>query len=227
MSAKTLESPLDCKEIKTVLPKGNQSWVCIGRTDAEAEAPILWPPELKNWLIGKDPNAGKDWRQEKKRSTEDEMVGWHHQLDGHEFELAPGVGDRQGSLACCSPWDCKELDMTEQLNWTEASMAHMLKNLPAMQQDPDSIPGSGRSPGDGNGNLLQYSCLENPMDRGAWRATVHGVLKSQTRLSNYTSTFKQEADFWGKIQEFILCILIFIFIYLFTIYSALHPIMWS
>ena len=100
---KTLESPLDCKEIKPVNPKGNQSWIFIGRTDAEAEAPILWPPDVKNWLTGKDPDAGRDWRQEK-GMTEDEMVGWHHQLNWHEFEQAPGVGDGQGSLACYSPW---------------------------------------------------------------------------------------------------------------------------
>ena len=100
---KTPENPSDCKEIQSVHPKGNQSWIFIGRTDAEAETPILWPPDVKKWLIGKDPDAGKDWRQEK-GMTEDEMVGWHHQLDGHEFEQALGVGDGQGSLVCCSPW---------------------------------------------------------------------------------------------------------------------------
>ena len=115
---KTLESPSDCKEIKPVNPKGNQSWILIGRTDAEAEAPILWPPDAKNWLIGKDPDAGRDWRQKEKGTTEDEMVGWHHWLDGHEFEQALGVGDGQGSLVCCSPWGRKESDTTEQLNWT-------------------------------------------------------------------------------------------------------------
>ena len=98
---KTLESPLDCKEIKPVHPKGNQSWIFIGRTDVEAETPILWPPDVKNWVIGKDPDAGKDWRQEVKGTTEDEMVEWHHR---HEFEQALGVGDGQRSLACCSPW---------------------------------------------------------------------------------------------------------------------------
>ena len=116
MLEKILESPLDCKEIQPVSPKGNQSWICIGRTDAEA--PILWPPDVKNWLIWKDLDAGKDWRQEKKGMTEDEMVGWHHWLNAHEFEQAPGVGDGQGSLVCCSPWGCKELDMTE-LNWKD------------------------------------------------------------------------------------------------------------
>ena len=100
---KTLEIPLHYKEIQPVHPKGNQSWIFIGRTDTEAETPILWPPAAKNWLIGKDPDAGKDWRQEKKGTTEDEMVAWYHQLDGQEFEQAPRVGDGQESLACCSP----------------------------------------------------------------------------------------------------------------------------
>ena len=114
---KTLKSPLDCKDIQPVHPKGSQSWIFIGRTDAEAEAPILWPPDAKNWLIGKDPEAGKDWRQEK-GMIEDEMVGWHHWLG---FEQALGVDDGQGSLECCSPWGRKESDTTEQLNWTELS----------------------------------------------------------------------------------------------------------
>ena len=104
-----LENPLGCKEIQPVNPKRNQSWIYFGRTSAKAEAPILWPPDVKHWLIGKDPDAGKDWRQEEKGMTGDEMVGWHHQLDGHEFEQALGVGEGQGSLVCCSPWSCKEL----------------------------------------------------------------------------------------------------------------------
>ena len=112
---KILESPLDCKEIQPVRPKENQSWIFIGRTDPEAETPRLWSPDAKNWLTGKDPDAGKDWRQEK-GMTEDEMLGWHHSLNGQEFEQAPGV-DGQGSLACCSPWDRKESDSTERLNW--------------------------------------------------------------------------------------------------------------
>ena len=95
------------------------NWIFIGRTDAEAETPILWPPDAKSWLIWKDPDAGKDWRQEEKGTTEDEMVGWHHWLYGHEFEQAPGVGDGQGNLVCCSPWGCKESDTTKRLNWTE------------------------------------------------------------------------------------------------------------
>ena len=118
---KTLESPLDCKEIQPVHPKGNQSWIFIGRTDAEAETPILWPPDVKNWLIWKDPDARQDWRQEEKGMTEDEMVGWHHWCDGHEFEQSLGVGDGQESLACYNPWGLKESDTTEQLSWTDGS----------------------------------------------------------------------------------------------------------
>ena len=116
---KTLESPLDCEEIQPVHPKGDQSWVFFGRTDVEAETPILWPPEAKNWLLGKDPHPGKDRRWEEKEMTEDEMVGWHHRLNGHEFEWTPGVGDGQEGLACCGPWGRKESDTTERLNWTE------------------------------------------------------------------------------------------------------------
>ena len=116
---KTLESPLARKEIKPVNPKANQSWIFIGRTDPEAETPILWPPDVKNWLIGQDPDAGKDWRQEEKQTIENEMVGWYHWFDEREFEQGPGTGDRQGSLVCCSPLGCKESDMTEWMNWTE------------------------------------------------------------------------------------------------------------
>ena len=112
---KILESPLDCREIKPVHPKGNQSWIFIGRTDIEAETPILWPPDVKNWFIGKDPDAGKYWRQEEKGMTEDKVVGWHDWLNGHEFEQALGDDEGQGSLECYSPWGCKELDTTE---WT-------------------------------------------------------------------------------------------------------------
>ena len=105
-----------CKEIKPVNPKGNLSWIFIGRTDAEAETPILWPPDVKSWLIWKDPDAGKDWGQEEKGTIEDEMVRWHHRLNEHKSEQAPGVGDGQGSLVCCIPWDHKESEKTERLN---------------------------------------------------------------------------------------------------------------
>ena len=142
---KILERPLDCKEIQSVHPK-DQFLVFIGRTDVEAETPILWPPDAKSWLIWEDPVAGKDWEKEEKGTTEDEMVGWHHWLNGHGFVWTPGVGDGQGGLVCCGSWGCKELDTTEQLNWTELNA----------------------SPGEGNGYPLQYSRLENPMDGGAW-----------------------------------------------------------
>ena len=116
---KTPESPLYHREIQPVHSKGDQSWVFIGRTEAKAEIPIFWPVDAKNWLVGKDPNAEKDWRQEEKGTTENEIVGWHHWLDRHESEQALGVGDEQGGLAYCISWGHRELDMTEQLNWTD------------------------------------------------------------------------------------------------------------
>ena len=120
---KTLESPLDCKEIQPVHSKGDQYWVFFGRNDAKAETPVLWPPRAKSWLTGKYPNAGKDWGQEEKGTTEDETAGWHHWLDGREFEWTLGVGDGQGGLVCCDSWGRKESDTTEQLNWTELKEA--------------------------------------------------------------------------------------------------------
>ena len=127
---KTLESPLDCKEIQPIHPKEKQSWIFIGRTDAETKTPILWPPHEKSWLIGKDSDAGKDWSWEQKGMTENEIVGWHHRRNGCKFEQAPGVGDEQGSLACCSPWGHKESDMTERLNWlTEWNLAQPEKYM--------------------------------------------------------------------------------------------------
>ena len=162
---RTLESPLDCSEIQPVHPKGNQSWIFIGKTEVEAETPILWPPDAKNWLIGKDHDAGKDWRQEKEETTEDERVGWNHWLNGLESEQALGVGDGQGSLDCCSPWAHKELDMTK-LNWFVVTYGSSDgKESACNVADLGSIPGSGRSPGEGNGNPLRYSCLENSMNR--------------------------------------------------------------
>ena len=128
---KTLESPLDCKEIQPVHPKWDQSWMFIGRTDAKAETPLLWPPHVKSWLIGKDTDAGRDWGQEEKGTTEDEMAGWHHQLNGHESEWTPGVSDGQGGLVCCDLWVAKSRtwlsDWTE-LNWTE----YLLNPLPSL-----------------------------------------------------------------------------------------------
>ena len=127
---KILESPLECKEIQPVHPKGNQSWLFIGRTDAEAETPILWPTDAKNWLIGKDPDVGKDWMWEEKGRTEDEMVGWHHWLNGHEFEQALGVGDEQESLMCCRPWGSQRVrhDWATELNWSNSQKNFFFKS---------------------------------------------------------------------------------------------------
>ena len=137
----TLESPLDCKEIQPVHPKGDQSWGFTGRTNVEAETPVLWSPDAKSWLIGKDPDAGKDWGQEEKGMTEDEMAGWHHRLDGHRFGWTPGVGDGQGGLACCSSWGRKELDTTERLNWTtlEVHIRHLSGAISSLE-----LRGQGR-----------------------------------------------------------------------------------
>ena len=206
MLEKTLEILWDCKEIQPVHPKGNQSWIFIGRTDAEPKTPILWPPDAKNWLTRKDPDAGKDWRWEEKGTTEDEMVGWHHRLDGHEFGWTPGVGDGQGSLKCCSPWGHRKSDMAERLNWTELIwFQKLILKLKVTSYwkwagkesacntgdtgDVGLIPGSGRSPGEGNGNPPQYSCLGNLLDRGAWRATVQGSQRvGQKRVTKHTHT---------------------------------------
>ena len=134
---KTLESPLDCKEIQPVHSKGDQPWVFFGRNDAKVEIPGLWPPHAKSWLIGKDSDDGRDWGQVEKGMTEDEMAGWHHQLDGHEFEWTPGVGNGQGGLACCSSWGCKESDTTEWLNWTELMPVIKSSKSPEIKHSPD------------------------------------------------------------------------------------------
>ena len=123
----TLESHLDCKEIQPVHSEGAQPWVFFGRNDAKAETPVLWPPHAKSWLIGKDFEAGRDWGQEEKGMTEDEMAGWHHWLDGRESQWTPGVGDGQGALACCDSWGRKESDTTKRLNWTELNWKSYLE----------------------------------------------------------------------------------------------------
>ena len=163
---KTLESPLDCKEIQPVHPNGDKSWVFIGRTDVEAETPVLWPPHAKSWLIGNIPDAGRDWGQEEKGMTEDEMAGWDHWLDGHESEWTLGGGDGQGGLECCDSWGRKESDTTEWL-LSASQVVLVVKNPPANAggiRNPGSIPGSGISPG---GESWKFSwilmeCLENP-----------------------------------------------------------------
>ena len=158
---KTLESPLDCKESQPVSPKGNQPWIFTGRTDAETEAPKLWPPDAKNWFIGKDPDARKDWRQEEKGTTEDGMVGWHHWLDGHEFEQASGDGNGQGSLACCSPRGRKELNMTD---WNEDSLLldQIGSHVPHQTNSSDGSVLGGR-PTPQNKGWDELS--QNPMDK--------------------------------------------------------------
>ena len=143
-----LQSPLDCKEIKSVNPKGNQFWIFTGRTGAEA--PIFWPPDVKYQLIEKDPDAGKEWRQEEKGTIEDEMVGWHHQLNGQEFEQASGDGEGQGSLVCCSPWGHKESDMTAWQN----------------NNKKEWVTSWQESWGIGIGNCHWHSCPGRPLEQG-------------------------------------------------------------
>ena len=149
---------------------------------------FAWPPHAKTWLIGKDSAAGRGWGQEEKGTTEDEMAGWHHWLNIRESEWTPGVCDGQRGLACCDSWGRKESDTTERLNWTEwpiwTSLWLSSKESLANEGNSGSIPRSERSPGEGNGNPHQYSCLGNSMDRGTWWSTVHGVTKSQTQLSD-------------------------------------------
>ena len=175
--------------------------------------PILWPPDAKSWLIGKDPDAWKDEGQEEKGTTEDEMVGWHHQFDGHKFEQALGVGDGQGGLACCDSWGRKESDMPAQLNWTELigyqkilGVIPCAMGLPwwlsgkesAWAGDGGLILGSGRSPGEGNGNPLQHSCLGNPMDRGTWQAIVHGITKESDMIWQLKQTKMKSPVLYSK-----------------------------
>ena len=160
---KTLESPLASKDVKLINLKGNQSWILIGRTDAEAS--IFWPPDANSWLIGKKPWCWERLKAEEDM-TEDEMVGWHHWCTGHELGQTLGDGEGQRSLTCCSSWGHEELETTWRLN--------------KQQETYNAILPSGK----GSGNPLLYSCLENSMDRGAWQATVHGVAKSQTQWSS-------------------------------------------
>ena len=194
MLKKTLESTLDCKEIQQGHPKGNQPWIFSGRTDAEAEDPILWPSDVKNWLIWKDPDAGKDGRWEEKGMTENEMAGWHHWLNGHELEQAPGDSKEQGGLVCYSPWGLKEFRhnlVTELTDWLMRYLFHggsAGKESACNTGDLGSFPGSGRSPGR-EGYPLQYSCLENSMDTGAWQAQSMGSQRVGLHWATSTFTF--------------------------------------
>ena len=200
-----LRVPWSARRSNQSILKGNQPWIFIGRTDAEAEAPILWPPGAKNWLIGKDPEAGKDWEQEEKGVIEDEMVGWYHWLNWHEFEKTPGDSERQGSLVCCSPWYAK--NWTRLGDWTRRRWHPTPVLLPGKSHGWRSLVGC--SPwdheesdmterlhfhfslsciGEGNGNPLQCSYLENPRDGGAWWAAVYGVAQSRAWLKRLSSS---------------------------------------
>ena len=198
MLEKTLDSPLDSKEIKPVHPKGNQSWIFIGRTDAEAETPVLWPPDAKSWLPRKDPDDGKDWGQEEKGVTEDEMVGWHHWLHGHELEQILGESKGQGSLVCCSPWGYKESDMMQQLNNNNMeSFLSFLSNLRYMYMEPSWFFLCSNWMGhcfwaDSRNDFFKelllvwkvkvsvaqsYPTLHDPMDCSPRGSSVHGILQ--------------------------------------------------
>ena len=154
----------------------------FGRNDAKAETPVLWPPHVKSWLIGKDSDAGRDWGQEEKGTTEDKMAGWHHRLDGREFEWTLGVGDGQGGLACCNSWGCKELNTTERLNWTElraSLVAQMVKCLPAMQE-----------------TMVRFLVRKIPWRR-KWQPTpifLPGESQGQRSLVGYSPWGRKESD---------------------------------
>ena len=177
------DRPLNCKEIKPVNPKGNQSWIFTGRTDVETEALILWSPDVKSRLTGKELDVTKDWRQEEKGTTEDEMVGWHHRLNRHEFEQTLGNGEGQRSLGYCCPWGGKESDTTERLN--NNNKAIMVKNLPARAGDM-------RHGFDPRVREILWRRgwteeITKSMDRGTWRAIVHTVAQSQTWLKQLST----------------------------------------
>ena len=196
MLEKTLESPLDCKEIQPVHTKGNQSWIFIGRTDAEA--PILWPPDAENWLTGKDPDdpdVRKDWRQEEKQAAEDEVAGWHHRLNGHEFEQTRGDSERQGSLACCSPWSGKGSETTEQLNNNNICLRPL--NILKINYSSSFL----------NVNLLvsqSYPTLWDPMDCSLPGSSVHGI--SQAGIMEWFAISFSKGFFWTRDQTWVSCI---------------------
>ena len=190
---KTLESPLDCKEIQPVHPKGNQSWMFIGRTDVEAETPVLWPPHAKSWLIGKDPDAGRDWGQEEKEMMEDEMAGWHHRLDGCESEWTPGVGDGQGGLACCDSWGGKESDTGERLNWTDSGE---LGN-----PERSSSAGQGRVPAPPQGRCIILWDISLSSSAGSRASTPGWRWELQAGLKQWTPDWLEPEDWWLRFPE--------------------------
>ena len=163
---KTLESPLDSKEIQPVHSEGDQPWDFFGRNDAKAETPVVWPPHAKSGLIGKDSDAGRDWGQEEKGTTEDEMAGWHHWLDGHESEWTPGVGDGQGGLACCDSWSHKESDMTERQILSDRRWRLILLHSAAAAAAK---------------SLQLCLTLCDPMDHSPQGSSVHGILQARSR----------------------------------------------
>ena len=169
--------------VQPVNPKGNQPWIFTGRTDDEAETPIFWPHDMNKWLIGKDPDAGENCGQEEKGATEDETVGWHHQVNGHEFEQTLGVGDGQEAWRAAIHGVAEGGTWLDHWRTTTVDCARASLGLSSRQGSVRSIPVLGRSHGGGKGNPLQYSCLRNPMDRGVWWATVCGRT-SQTQLSD-------------------------------------------
>ena len=179
---KTLQSSLDCKEIQPVNPKGNQSWIFIGRTDAEAEAPIHWPLDAKSRLIRKDPDVGKDWRQEEKGTTEDEMVGWHHRLNGHEFEQTPGDGEGQGSLACCSP-------------------AKSLQSCPTLCDPIDGSPPGSPIPGILQARTLEWDAISFS---NAWKWKMKGKSLSRVQLlaTPWTAAYQAPPSIGFSRQEY-------------------------
>ena len=201
---KTLESPLDCKEIQPVHSKGDWSWVFFGRTDAKAETPILWPPHAKRWLIGKDSDAGRDWGQEEKGTTEDEMAWWHHRLDAHEFGWTPGVGDGQGGLACRDSWGRKESDMTEWLNWTELMLKfqhfdHLMQRANSLEKNLilQKIEGKRRREWQrrrwlddiiDSMDMILSKHWEIVKDREVWHAAGHG----SQRVGHYWRSEQQQ-----------------------------------
>ena len=202
MLENTLESPLDCKEIQPGHPKGDQSWVFFGRNDAKAKTPVLWPHHAKSWLIGKDSDAGRDWGQEEKGTTEDEMAGWHHWLDGYEFGWTPGVGDRQGGLACCNSWGRKESDTTEWLNWTELSWS--LSLAPVLPQEDLVAPQTKRILPGPPARLFQAvkRVLRSPASSPGVTITQLQNIQELGKLGWLTSTkpsifFPLEAEFSG------------------------------